>query len=157
MADIEEKLQNMGLSLPESAPPLFNYIPYVITGSLVFIAGQVPIGGKKNYKGKVGVDVDMQTAQEAAVQCGLNILTHIKDAVNGNWDHVVQCVKLGGFVNCHSDFEDQSLVINSASDLMVAALGEKRGKHARFAVGAPSLPANFSVEIDAIFEINPGT
>ncbi|NQZ13805.1 MAG: RidA family protein [Alphaproteobacteria bacterium] len=153
MSDVDAKLNELGLRLPESAPPLFNYVPYVTTGNMVFVAGQVPIGGPREYKGKVGIDVDMDTAQEAARQCALNILTQIRDSVEGDWSRVVRCVKLGGFVNCGPDFEDQSLVINGASDLMVEALGEEKGKHARFAVGAPSLPAGFAVEIDAVFEI----
>lgn len=153
MTTITEKLAAMGLSLPESAPPLFNYVPYVVSGNQVFIAGQVPIGGDQDFKGKVGDDVDMETAQKAATQCGLNILRHAVDAVDGNCSRIVRCIKLGGFVNCQGDFTDQSLVINAASDLMVNALGEERGKHARFAVGAPSLPAGFCVEIDAVFEI----
>jgi len=153
MSDIEAKLSEMGLKLPESAPPLFNYVPYVTAGNMVFVAGQVPIGGEKEYKGKVGSDVDMETAQQAAQQCALNILRQVSDAVDGDWSRVVKCVKLGGFVNCGPDYTDMSLVINGASDLMVEALGEEKGKHARFAVGAPSLPAGFSVEIDAVFEI----
>ena len=95
----------------------------------------------------------MKTAQAAATQCGLNILRQISDAVDGDWNRVKRCVKLGGFVNCGSDYTDMSLVINAASDLMVDTLGEARGKHASFAVGAPSLPAGFCVEIDAVFEI----
>lgn len=154
MTTIEAKLKELGHSLPESIPPLFNYVPFVTAGNMVFVAGQVPIGGTKEYKGKVGVDVDMETAQEAAVQCALNILTQIRDAVDGDWSRVKRCVKLGGFVNCSPDYTDMSLVINGASDLMVNVLGEKIGKHARFAVGAPSLPAGFAVEIDAIFEID---
>ncbi|HPD82998.1 MAG: RidA family protein [Alphaproteobacteria bacterium] len=153
MSNVIANLEALGLKLPESAPPLFNYVPYVTTGNMVFVAGQVPIGGTRDYKGKVGVDIDMETAQEAARQCALNILRQISDAVDGHWDRVVRCVKLGGFVNCGPDYTDMSLVINGASDLMVAALGEAKGKHARFAVGAPSLPAGFAVEIDAVFEI----
>lgn len=153
MSDVEANIEAAGFKLPESAPPLFNYVPYVIAGNMVFVAGQVPIGGDQEFKGKVGVDVDMDTAKAAAEQCALNILTQIKDAVSGDWSKVKRCVKLGGFVNCGPDFADQSVVINGASDLMVTALGETKGKHARFAVGAPSLPANFAVEIDAVFEI----
>jgi len=153
MPSPEEKLATLGHKLPESAPPLFNYLPFTVAGNMVFVAGQVPIGGQKDFKGKVGVNIDMETAQEAATQCGLNILRQVCDAVNGDWSRVKKCVKLGGFVNCGPDFEDQSLVINAASDLMVEALGEEVGKHARFAVGAPSLPAGFCVEIDAVFEI----
>ena len=106
MSDVDAKLNELGLRLPESAPPLFNYVPYVTTGNMVFVAGQVPIGGPREYKGKVGIDVDMDTAQEAARQCALNILTQIRDSVEGDWSRVVRCVKLGGFVNCGPDFEE---------------------------------------------------
>ena len=153
MSDVEQKLAEMGLKLPASAPPLFNYVPYVTAGNMVFVAGQVPIGGAQDFKGKVGTDMDLETAQAAARQCGLNILRQVNDAVEGVWSRVKRCVKLGGFVNCAGDYTDMSLVINAASDLMVSVLGEAKGKHARFAVGAPSLPAGFAVEIDAIFEI----
>ncbi len=154
MTDVIANLKKLGLSLPESAPPLFNYVPFVTAGNMVFVAGQVPIGGTQEYKGKVGQDVDLETAQAAARQCALNILRQVSDAVEGDWSRVKRCVKLGGFVNCGSDYTDMSLVINGASDLMVEALGEGKGKHARFAVGAPSLPAGFAVEIDAVFEIS---
>ena len=155
MSDVIAKLEAKGLELPESAPPLFNYVPYVVAGNMVFVAGQVPIGcdNPDVYKGTVGNDINMETAQKAATQCGLNILRQINDAIDGDWNRVKRCVKLGGFVNCGPDYTDMSLVINAASDLMVDTLGEERGKHARFAVGAPSLPAGFCVEIDAIFEI----
>jgi enamine deaminase RidA (YjgF/YER057c/UK114 family) len=154
MTDVIANLNALGLKLPESAPPLFNYVPYVTVGNIVFIAGQVPIGGDREYKGKVDIDLDLETAQKAAEQCALNILRQVSDAVDGDWSRVIRCVKLGGFVNCGPDYTDMSLVINGASDLMVSALGEDKGKHARFAVGAPSLPAGFAVEIDAVFEIS---
>lgn len=157
MHDVENALKLLGLTLPESAPPLYNYVPYVTAGNMVFVAGQVPISGvgkyAQDFKGKLGVDMDMDTAKMAAEQCALNILRQVNDAVDGDWARVVKCVKLGGFVNCTPDFTDMSVVINGASDLMVSALGEEKGKHARFAVGAPSLPAGFAVEIDAVFEI----
>lgn len=153
MSQIAAKLEELGIVLPESVPPLFNYVPFTVSNNTVYVAGQVPIGAPEDFKGKVGMDVDMDTAGRAAHQCGLNILTQVRDAVNGDWDRVEKCLKLGGFVNCGPDFTDQSLVINAASDLMVAVLGEDIGKHARFAVGAPSLPAGFCVEIDAVFAI----
>lgn len=163
MSDVITNLENLGLKLPESAPPLFNYVPFVVAGNMVFVAGQVPIGGQNKdgaeFKGKLGAKdnttINMETAKQAATQCALNILRQISDAVDGDWSRVKRCVKLGGFVNCTPDYTDMSLIINAASDLMVAALGEARGKHARFAVGAPSLPAGFCVEIDAVFEITP--
>lgn len=153
-SQVHQKLEEYGYVLPKSVPPLFNYVPFVTVGNMVFVAGQVPIGGHQEFKGKVGEsDISLDIAQQAALQCGLNILTQVRDSVEGDWGRVVKCVKLGGFVNCHPDFTDMSLVINAASDLMVNILGEKIGKHARFAVGAPSLPAGYCVEIDAIFEI----
>lgn len=154
MASVETTLDALGLSLPTPPEALFNYVPYVITGNMVFIAGQVPIGGPREYKGKVGMDLSIEEGAQAARQCALNILAQVKDAVGGDWDRVIQCVKLGGFVNCAPDFTDMSVVLNGASDLMVAAMGDA-GRHARFAVGAPSLPAGFAVEVDAVFEISP--
>lgn len=153
MADIANRLKELNITLPESAPPLFNYVPFVVTGNLVFVAGQISSSGGKVIKGRVGDTLSMEEALEAAKLCAINILTQIRDAVGGDWARVKRCVKLGGFVNCGPDFTDQSVVINAASDLIVAVMGEA-GKHARFAVGASSLPAGFAVEIDAVFEIS---
>lgn len=156
MMDVTGNLKKLGLELPAAAPALYNYVPYVITGSLLFISGQIPfLNGQKAHIGRLGDTMDVAAGQKAAQACALNILANVKDAVSGDWGRVVRCVKIGGFVNATPDFTDQSLVINAASDLIVAALGE-RGKHARFAVSAPSLPAGASVEIDAVFEIIPG-
>ena len=152
MTSVDTTLESMGLSLPTPPEALFNYVPYVVAGNMVFIAGQVPIGGSREYKGKVGIDLTIEEGAEAARQCALNILAQVKEAVGGDWGRVKRCVKLGGFVNCAPDFTDMSVVLNGASDLMVAALGDA-GRHARFAVGAPSLPAGFAVEVDAVFEI----
>lgn len=150
--NIAAKLDELGITLPVSVPPLFNYVPFVVSGNTVFVAGQISAQGDEVYKGIVGKDISIEDAQKAARICALNILTQVRDAVDGDWSRVVRCVKLGGFVNCEAGFEDQSIVINGASDLMVEVMGEA-GRHARFAVGAPSLPANFAVEIDAVFEI----
>lgn len=153
MTDVTANLKEMGFDLPQTAPPLYNYVPYVISGSLVFIAGQIPfINGQKLYIGKLGETMDIPTGQKAAQNCALNILANLRDAIAGDWTRVVRCVKVGGFVNSTPDFDQQSVVINAASDLLVSALGE-RGKHARFAVSAPSLPLGAAVEIDAVFEI----
>ena len=97
MSDVEANIEAAGFKLPESAPPLFNYVPYVIAGNIVFVAGQVPIGGEQDFKGKVGTDVDMDTAKAAAEQCALNILTQIKDAVGGDWSKVKRCRA----ISCH--------------------------------------------------------
>ncbi|MEM6780614.1 MAG: RidA family protein [Pseudomonadota bacterium] len=153
MTDIAQKLDELGIVLPDSVPPLFNYVPFVVTGNLVFIAGQVPIGGENEYKGQVCEAITIEQGKRAARRCAINILAQVRDAVDGDWSRVVRCVKLGGFVSCKPDFSDQSEVINGASDLIVDVMGDA-GRHARFAVGAPSLPANFSVEVDAVFEID---
>lgn len=153
--DIHAKLQKAGFTMPQAAPPAANYVPYVLSGPHLFIAGQIPfIEGASPHLGRVGVDVSMDEAILCAQNCALNILAQVDAAVEGDWARVVRCVKLGGFVSCEPSFTDHPKVINGASDLMVAALGE-RGRHARFAVGAPSLPLNVPVEIDAIFEIRP--
>lgn len=153
MTQIETHLQQLGLSLPAAAPPAANYVPYVISGSMVFIAGQIPfLNGVKGHIGRLGEDMDIVEGQKAARACALNILSQALAAVEGDETRLVRCVKLGGFVNSTPDFDQMPAVINGASDLMVHALGE-RGKHARFAVGAPNLPFGVAVEIDAVFEI----
>ena len=153
MNDIDKKLKDLGITIPDAPSPAANYIPYVISGNLVFIAGQVPFeNGKINYTGKVGKDIDINKAKEVAKICGLNVISVLKNAVKGDLSKVKKCVKLGIFVSCTSDFHQQPEVANGASDLMVEIFGEN-GKHARFAVGTNSLPRNVPVEVDAIFEI----
>jgi len=153
VSDVEKRLEQLGLELPEPAAPAANYVPYVRTGSLVFISGQVPVrDGHLPYRGKVGAELDLKRAQEAARLAGINVLAVAREACDGNLNRIVRCVKLSGFVNCTADFDQQPAVLNGASDLMVEVLGEK-GRHARFAVGSNSLPFDVSVEIDAVFEI----
>lgn len=155
MTEVETRLQQWGLTLPQSAPPAANYLPYIKSGSLVFVAGQIPfLNGVKAHIGRLGENMGIEDGQKAAQACALNILVQIMHAVEGDEGRIVRCVKLGGFVNCTPEFDQQPAVINGASDLIVHTLGE-RGKHARFAVGAPSLPLGVAVEIDAIFEIRP--
>ena len=151
---IDARLEELSIRLPDAAAPAANYVPWRIAGNLVHIAGQGAFwDGKLMYNGRVGDDVSLDDAIHAARYVGLNLLAQLKAACGGDLDRVVQCVKLGGFVNCTPDFTDQPKVINGASDLMVEIFGDA-GKHARFAVGAPSLPMGISVEIDAIFEID---
>lgn len=153
MADAETSLKDLGLDLPAAAAPAANYVPYVISGKTLFIAGQIPfLNGQKMHMGRLGETMTIEDGQNAARACALNILAQVKAATGGDWSKVARCVKLGAFVNCTPDFDQMPAVINGASDLMVAALGES-GKHARFAVGAPSLPLGVAVEIDAIFEL----
>ena len=150
--EIEAKLKKLELTLPDAPPPAANYVPYVVTGKLVFVAGQVSRGPKGFITGKLGRDLDVNRGQEAARVCALNILAQVKAACGGDLDRIVRCVKVGGFVNCTDSFQEQPQVINGCSDLFVAVLGDK-GRHARFAVGANILPFNAAVEIDAVFEI----
>ena len=150
---LDEKLQTLGYELPDAPAPAANYVPYVVSGGHIYVAGQVPfVDGKPAYLGRLGDDVSLETGMDAARVCALNILAQAHTAVLGDWGKIKRLVKLGGFVNCTSDFTDHPKVINGASDLMVDVMGDA-GKHARFAVGAPSLPLGVSVEIDAIFEL----
>ena len=150
---LDEKLQTLGYELPDAPAPAANYVPYVVSGGHIYVAGQVPfVDGKPAYLGRLGDDVSLETGMDAARVCALNILAQAHTAVLGDWSKIKRLVKLGGFVNCTSDFTDHPKVINGASDLMVDVMGDA-GKHARFAVGAPSLPLGVSVEIDAIFEL----
>lgn len=152
--EIENRLSELGITLPEPSTPAANYVPFVVTGNLVFISGQVPVNADGlPYKGKLGDGVSLEDGQAAAKLCCLNILAQLKAACGGDLSRVVRCVKLGGFVNSTPDFDQQPAIINGASDLMVDVLGDK-GRHARFAVGAPALPFDVSVEIDAVFEIS---
>ncbi|HVS14734.1 MAG TPA: RidA family protein [Thermoanaerobaculia bacterium] len=150
---IDARLEELGIELPAPASPAANYVPAVVTGHLIFVSGQVPVkDGKLAYRGKVGRDYDLEQAKEAARLVGLNILAQVRAAAGGL--EGVRCVKLGGFVNCVDDFDQQPAVINGCSDLMVEVLGDK-GRHARFAVGANVLPFDVPVEIDAVFELIP--
>lgn len=154
MMSIESRLKALNITLPDTVPPAFTYVPHVTADKTVFIAGQIPvIDGKPTCCGHLGKDVTLEDAQKAARLCAINILTQIRDAVDGDWDKIKRCVKLGGFVAATPDFTDHSLVINAASDLMVEIF-EEAGKHARCAVGVPSLPLGVAVEIDAIFELS---
>lgn len=151
---VEQRLLDMGVVLPKPAAPAANYVPYVITGNLVFISGQVTmLNGELHFLGTVGDDLSVDDGYQAARICAINLLAQLKEACVGDLDRVQQVVKLGGFVNCTADFTDQPKVINGASDLIADVLGDA-GKHARFAVGAPSLPLGVAVEVDGVFEIS---
>ena len=150
---IEQTLQSLNIQLPVAATPAANYIPYVISGNLVFISGQLPMkDGKPQDIGKVGKEFTVEQAQHTARQCGINILSQLKAACGGDFDRVKRCVRLGVFVASAPGFTDQPKVANGVSDLMVAVFGEA-GKHARAAVGVPELPFGVAVEVDAVFEI----
>ncbi len=151
--NVDKIISDKGIELPQPASPAANYVPYVVTGNLVFIAGQLPFwNGELRYKGTVGGDLSVEDGQAAARLCALNIVAQLKQACGGDLDRVARCVKLGAFVACGADFTDHSKVVNGASDLIVDIFGEA-GKHARFAIGVASLPLGVGVEVDAVFEI----
>ncbi len=150
---VAARLAQLGIALPTPPTPVAAYIPWVVTGKLVFIAGQVPfLEGKLQFIGKVGRDFSVEEGQKAARLCALNILAQLNVACGGNLDKVKRCAKVGGFVNCTADFTNMPQVVNGASELLGQVLGDA-GKHARFAVGAASLPGGCAVEVDAIFEL----
>lgn len=148
---IEKRLSDLGITLPVAAAPAANYVPFMGSGNLVFTAGQLPLkDGKLTVTGLLGRDVDVAGGKEAAKQCAVNILAQAKAAL-GDLEKIRRIVKISVFVASSSDFTEQHLVANGASDFLVAALGD-RGKHARSAVGVASLPLNAAVEIEAIIE-----
>ena len=150
---IEAKLSELGITLPQPAAPVANYIGYNIVGSLVIVSGQIPfVDGKIAVTGKLGAGVSIEDGQRAARICFVNLLAQVKAAAGGDLDRVKRVVRLGGFVACTPDFTQQPQVINGASDLAVAVFGEK-GKHARAAVGCPSLPGDAAVEVEGMFEL----
>ncbi len=158
MPTAESRLKDLGIILPEPAPPVGNYVPFVITGNLLVISGQLPLGPggeiAPEHKGKLGLDIFNEAGQSAARQCAINVLGQAKGAL-GKLSRIQRCVRLGGFVNAGPKFHAIAAVMNGASDLMVAVLGEAKGRHARFAVGVAELPLDAAVEIEAMFEIAP--
>ena len=149
----EENIKQLGIEIPDMPNALANYVPYKLSDSIVYVSGQAPVmNGKLIQKGKVGNDISIEDGIKAAELCCINIISVLKKSINGDWNRLDNFLKLGGFVNCNSDFVDQPQIINGASDLLVKVFGEQ-GKHSRFAVGSNSLPMNISVEIDAIIKI----
>ncbi len=148
---IENRLKELGIELPNPPLPVASYVPFVQSGNLVHISGQISIAPDGGIKGKLG-EMTLEEGQRAARLCGLNLLAQIKAACGGDLNRVVRIVKLGGFVNVLPNFDAIPAVINGCSDLMVEVFGDK-GKHARSAVGVANLPLGFAVEVDAIVEI----
>ena len=152
--NIEKNLASQGIALPQAASPAANYVPYVISGKQIAVAGQIPFwNGELTGLGKVGRDMTTEDGANIARICGLNLIAQVKAACEGNLDRVARVVKLGGFVNCTEEFCDHPEVINGASNLMVDVFGDK-GTHSRFAVGVNSLPRGVAVEVDGIFELD---
>jgi enamine deaminase RidA (YjgF/YER057c/UK114 family) len=152
MSQVEDRLASLGVTLPQPNPPVANYVPFVRSGDLVHISGQVSVDAGGGVRGTVGQDVDLEAAKAAARLCGINLIAQMKAACDGDLSRVVRVVKLGGFVQAGPDFFDIPQVVNGASDLMVEAFGDA-GKHARSAVGVYRLPLNFAVEVDAVIQV----
>ena len=150
----ESKIKNLGIILPNAPDPVGSYVATKITGKLLYISGQLPIGPKGEIiKGKIGKDLSLEDGQKASRYCVINILSQVKKSLGGDLTKVKNCVKITGFVNSTDDFIDQPKVINPASEILSSVFGEN-GKHTRAAVSTNSLPLGVAVEIDAIFEIN---
>ena len=152
MSSVEDRLEAVGVVLPQPIAPVANYVPFTRVGDLVYISGQVSLDASGGIRGVVGEDVDLETAIRAARLCGVNLLTQMKAACDGDLDAVVRVVKLGGFVQAGPSFFDIPKVLNGCSDLMVEAFGDA-GRHARSAVGVYRLPLNFAVEVDAVVQL----
>ncbi len=152
MASVEARLESLGITLPDAPAPAANYVPFVRVGNLLHVSGQVPIRDGEFVVGKLGDTFSVDDGAAAARLCALSLLAQVKAACDGDLERLVRAVKLVGFVNSTADFGEQPKVINGASDTMVEILGDK-GRHARSAVSAASLPFGVAVEVEGIFEI----
>jgi enamine deaminase RidA (YjgF/YER057c/UK114 family) len=150
---IDARLKDLGIELPTPPAPVASYVPYVVSGSLVYISGQVTMGPKGlEYVGKIGAEISLEDGKAAAKLCAVNVIAQVKAACGGDLDRVKRCVKVGVFVNAVADYTQHPEVANGASDLFMAVFGDA-GKHARAAVGAGSLPRGVACEVEAVFEI----
>jgi len=148
----EARLTELGVTLPDAPAPAANYLPFVISGDLVFVSGQISNGPDGLITGKLGENMDVAAGAVAAKACALGLVAQLKAACGGDLSRLVRVVKLGGFVNSTPDFTDQPKVINGASDFLVELFGDA-GRHARAAVSAAALPLGVAVEIEGIFQI----
>ncbi|WP_321796025.1 RidA family protein [Caballeronia sp. J97] len=151
---LKDRLKELGIDLPQAAPrPGANFLPVKRVGNLLYVSGQVPVrDGVDQYVGKLGRDVSIEDGQAAARLCAVNLLAQVDRAVEGDLSRIAGCVRLGGFVNATEAFTEHPNVINGASDLVVAVLGDS-GRHTRAAVGCISLPRNVAVELEGVFEL----
>ena len=153
MSRIEERLRELAIELPEASTPGANYVPAVRSGHLLFLTGQLSQwNGERRFIGKLGREFDVAAGQQAARLCALNLIAHLRRALDGDLDRVVRCVRIAGYVNSVPDFTAQSQVVNGASDLFVAVFGEA-GRHTRMAVGVSALPYDVAVEVEGVFEV----
>ena len=149
---LAKRLEEMGITLPDAPAPAANYVPFVRTGNIVYVSGQISNGPDGLITGKLGDDIQVEDGAAAAKTCALSLLAQVRAACDGDINRLKRVVKLTGFVNSTGDFTDQPKVINGASDFLVEALGDA-GRHARSAVSAASLPLGVAVEIEGIFEV----
>jgi len=153
MADTpEQRLQKLGLTLPDAPAPAANYVPFVADGGLIYVSGQISADPDGLITGKLGADMNVEQGYAAARACALSLLAQLKAACGGDLSRVQQVIRLGGFVNATPDFTDHPKVVNGASDLMAEVFGD-RGRHARAAVGCASLPLGVAVEVEGVFRI----
>ena len=150
--DIEKRLADLNITLPTAAAPAANYAPYIRVGNILFVSGQVSQDSGRLVTGTLGSDFSLDDGYKAARLCGLALIAQVRSACGNDLSKLKRVVRLGGFVNCTSEFTDQPKIINGASDLMVEVFGEK-GAHARAAVGSISLPMGVAVEVDGVFEL----
>jgi len=150
---VAEKLASLGIELPTAQAPAANYVPYVKSGNLLFISGQISVGPDGLITGKLGDGMTVEDGYAAARRCAIGLLTQLNAATEGDLDRVAQVVKLTGFVNATPDFTDHPKVINGASDLLAEVFGDK-GQHARAAVGSSSLPLGVATEVEGIFQLD---
>ena len=150
--EIESRLENLGITLPEATAPAANYIPYVQVGDTLYVSGQVSMKDGKMIQGKIGADLSVEDGAAAARQCAISLIAQVKSACGGDLSRLKRVVKLTGFVNSTPEFGEQPKVINGASDFLVEILGDA-GRHSRSAVSAGSLPFGVAVEIEGIFQI----
>ncbi len=150
---IDDRLRSLGIELPMPSSPGANYVPFVRTGSLVFLTGQLSQwNGERRFIGKLGREFEIEQGRQAARLCALNLLSHLRAALDGDLDRVVRCVRIAGFVNSVPEFTSQSQVLNGASDVFVEVFGDA-GRHSRMAVGVAALPYDVAVEVEAVFEV----
>ncbi|MER9250039.1 RidA family protein [Mesorhizobium sp. M0590] len=154
MNTIDKRLAALGITIPSVNPPHGNYLSYVRAGSLIFVAGQGPRkDGQLVYRGVVGGDLTLEDGENAARICAVNVLSQLLHACDGDLSNIRQMVRIAGLVRCTESFEDQTRVLNAASNLICDILGNA-GKHARIASGVQALPSGMAVEIEAVAEIS---
>jgi len=152
MTDYTTRLRDLGIELPTPMAPIANYVPFVRTGDLIVVSGQIPArDGKIAFTGKLGGGVSLETGTEAAALCFVNLLAQLRAAI-GDLGKLKRVVRLGGFIACTPDFTQHAVVMNGASDLAVSVFGDV-GRHARSTIGVPSLPGDAAVEVEGMFEV----